>query len=430
MKISIFLSSLAFLSIINPVYSNLPSLQDHNQAWRQISEGSWRLQELYPGVITVADFLIDSFGQYPELDRRNIIRFYQDGQDNPVDWMGLLGTPTIDLLATDNARTWQRKLNLREFFRFKDILTQNPNFINDNNFENDDVVKARSLCGTFARRNGIGDYIPAFTGMLVAGQAYLEGQAANNGVYHINTCLHGFLRAQINTIYFVPYGLPLTDDFAFQVQHIYRDQDAQQLITQNQLEAYSQHEDNPYRHPDYSMVTISAHSVGGQTLKQALSHNHIPDFPTRKNDTHLPDLTGFQGNFVLTNDGLNKIFVIGRASEPQAELQENFVVVTNLTTPLPPQPTAAPLRPRRSYKNDPDTDGHPTDVRDLFNSEFTSDYPTYPGMSGGPVLQCRLVSNNEIQRLCRIVGVNWGSERIFDSNNNLINLKSIVSSLQ
>ncbi|MBW8308332.1 MAG: hypothetical protein K0M45_01610, partial [Candidatus Paracaedibacteraceae bacterium] len=52
----------------------------------------------------------------------------------------------------------------------------------------------------------------------------------------------------------------------------------------------------------------------------------------------------------------------------------------------------------------------------------------YHFISGGD--KCRLVSNNEVQRLCRLVGVNWGSERIFDDNDNLINLKSIVSSLQ
>ncbi|WP_010301887.1 hypothetical protein [Candidatus Odyssella thessalonicensis] len=344
--------------------------------------------------------------------------------------MGLLGTPKIDLLTTDNARTWQRKLNLREFFRFKDIFTHNPNFINDNNFENDDVVKARSLCGTFAHRDVRGRYIPLFTGMLMAGQVYLEGQAADNGIYHIHTCLHGFSGEQINTIYFIPYGLPLTDDFAFQVQHIYRDQNTQQRIAQNQLDAYSQNNDNPYRHPDYSMAAISARSVGSQTLKEALFNNNIPNFPAGRNDTQLPTLTGFQGDFTLTNNGINRIFVIGRASEPQAELQKNFAVVTNLTAPVPLQSTTALVLERRSYKNDPDTNGDPTDIRNLFNSEFTSDYPTYPGMSGGPVLQCRLVNNNEVQRLCRLVGVDWGSERIFDINDNLINLKSIVSSLQ
>lgn len=86
---------------------------------------------------------------------------------NPVGW--------IDALANNHSpRKWMRELNLREIYRFKELVTANPNLINNNNYATDDLVKARSLSGTFwevdtTLVNPI-DAEPIFSGMLVPGQ--------------------------------------------------------------------------------------------------------------------------------------------------------------------------------------------------------------------------------------------------------------------
>ena len=65
------------------------------------------------------------------------------------------------------------------------------------------------------------------------------------------------------------------------------------------------------------------------------------------------------------------------------------------------------------------------------NGEVAIDFPNIQGMSGGICVRSFLrVQEGITQRLCRDFGVVWGAERVFDNLNNLIDLKSIISTIQ
>lgn len=425
-KIILFFYLCSFSPLCLAAQGILPNVQFHKQIWNDIDQNSWRSARIntisggQSSSKTILELLISSFILDDSNIRDKIRTFLNHGHTNFVPQ-----SYNFDYKITDNARTWQRKLSLRELFRFKNIFNINTNLINDHNFQNDDLIKIRSLCGTFCSKDSYGDYNPIFTGMLVPNQTY---KTLNNETYDVHTCLHGFFKEQINNIYFIPYGLPIDDEYAFQVKNINIDDNGALInFSQNDLDQYSLSDNTPYQTEDYCLVKINAHSENNKTLKEVMARNGIPNFPTQHNDQNLPNIQGFSGNFDLSNNNkFNKIFVIGRASLPEVAFKNDFVVVTNLT----PSSYNDNSIKKRSHINDPDSNANPTHLGPLLPGEFTFDYPTYPGMSGAPVLGCKLTNGNPVIRRCRIFGVNWGSERFFDDSNQLTNLKSIVSSIR
>ena len=347
-----------------------------------------------------------------------------------------------------NPRAQQRTLNTRELFRFKDIFTNqalnNPltPMISHSNFQNDDVIRAMSLCGTFCLLE-YGDYNPIFSGMLVTGQAY------NQLTFDIHTCLHGFANKTINQIYFVPYGLPLIDDTAFQVQEVWRNNAPGVML--NQIHQINLAGMNVYNQRDYAKAVINNRSVGNNFLEDVLNdrqRNNLlgvnltdlfpnffddPNNPGNQNP-NLPNFigSGVQFNNSFQNFDLNgvhgeKYFVIGRPGDDDLALNNSgFSVVTNLSNAVTPNP-------RRSLQNDPDILSYALNHVNLgfINGEIAIDTPTIPGISGAIAMQTLLHDNaGTLQRVGRGYTVNWGSERIFeqrDGRERIADLKSIIS---
>jgi hypothetical protein len=347
-----------------------------------------------------------------------------------------------------NPRAQQRTLNTRELFRFKDIFTNqalnNPltPMISHSNFQNDDVIRAMSLCGTFCRRQGI-FYRPIFSGMLVTEQAY------NQPAFDIHTCLHGFSNKTINQIYFVPYGLPLIDDTAFQVQQVWSNNAPSGML--NQIQQINLAGMNVYNQRDYAKAVINNRSVGNNLLRDVLNDRQranllgvnltdlFPNFFDDPNNlgNQNPNLPNFIGsdvqfnnafqNFDLNGGHGEKYFVIGRPGDFRLRLDlGEFSIATNLSNEII-------LNPRRSLHDDPDILSYALNHVNLgfINGEIAIDTPTIPGISGAIAMQTLLHDNaGTLQRIGRGYTVNWGSERIFEQRDGLeriADLKSIIS---
>ena len=366
--------------------------------------------------LSVSSYLVNSFlgaaHHDPNLNRQKIIELYNT-KPNPPQWLPNVG---------DHPRVWQRKLNLRELLRFRDVFIRHPDLIHDQNFENDDVVRARSLSGIFCRKEeGDDSYTELFSGMLVPGQSYIGKK--DQGTYKVHTCMHGFVAEwhagqPINEFYFIPYGLPPSDKYAFQVVSVYQNH---QVVSQDTIN--NMHDDhkvtvgNIYNQKDYACVHIHPLSVNEQTLKAVMSENEVQGFHALQYAQKLPSLIGFKGVSRLDNEDF-KLFIIGRPTDATARWGKNgFAISTNLTSY---QPIA-----RKPTQNDPHVEEPKTAA---IPGEYTLDAPMAPGMSGGPVLEC-WSGDNQMRRRCRIKGVVWGNERIFNKENKLIDLKSIASSV-
>lgn len=340
---------------------------------------------------------------------------------------------------TGSPRAQQRVLNKRELLRFKDIFTNQAQnnqltpMISHSNFQNDDVIRAMSICGTFCTFDG-SDYEPSFSGMLVPGQAY------NQNSFNVHSCLHGFAGEQINQLYFVPYGLDLYDDNAFPLQEVWTNNvltGVRNQVQQHDLDAMN----NVYNQRDYAEGVVSNISAGNRSLRDVLDdrqannllnqNNLFPNFPVINN---LPNFIGsdqqfdndFQ-NFDLNGHNGEKFFAIGRPGNRSLALDDSlFSIVTNLTNDMI-------HNPRRSLTNDPDILTYPLNHVNLgtINGEIAVDIPTMPGISGAIAMQTFLFDNQGIlQRVGRGYTVHWGSERIFIQQENqerISELKSIIS---
>lgn len=417
------------------------------EVWEEFVNDSWRKQQinlLHPSISTM---LIYSFVNQQPQKRRDIIDHYELNHDDILKKIKQYDKNNkLSLNINDNIRSFGDNLDLIELFRFKSMFDSNPDLINNNNFQNDDIVRARSLCGTFCSKSRNGDYNEFATGMLQPNQTYL--QSHSRSAYKVHTALHNFMGEKLGNLYFVPYGLPLEDEYAFPVKAIMAKkevvnklrgmirrneitQDSKiEVLTQAEMDKYSENKNTPYNFQDYSLVSIAATSTTGKSLKEAMSEviSLIPDLPANDIDTNLPNIVGSTHEYPLDEDGFNQMFAIGYATLPPIGLEDyrGFVVSTNLIADL----TMVSNNERRSYNDDPQANHKPTLIKKLLPGEFTSDFPVYYGMSGGPVLICKLINKkNQSMRRCKLVGTIWGSERIFDNKNNLIGFKSIVSSV-
>ncbi len=436
-SLSVFCS--LFLVIEAPLSSGESSrmapaaMISHNppqNVWKNLENFSWRGRSRLG---TPRELLINSFSAYNEKNResqkvkeRELILKEQEVFNDP--WVKMYAEEEEEELnPKSNIRKLANLLDFIELLQIKDYFRSGslPK-IDNKNFETDDLVRLRSLCGTFCflkiEKGGRSFYDSSFSGLLVPGQPYIEGE--NDG-YHIHTCLHTLEEKDINTLHFVPYGLPLEADYAFAVKEVqgYKENENNlKILTTRDLSS-----DNyrPYRTRDYSLVTIHARSVKGFTLKQVMKKRKDLDSYFQGNS--LPDTLFNESNDKIPASafGLERILVIGVPGPIDlAQDQFGFSISTNIT-----HRSYNETGLQRSYNDDPQNNAHPRDMAPLLPGEFTSDYPAYYGMSGGPVLRCRAENALHSQRKCQIIGVIWGSERIFDKNNTLIDFRSIISSL-
>lgn len=429
--------------------------EELKNVWEEFVNGSWRKQQINPLHSSISTMLIYSFVNQQPQERADIIGYYELNHEDILKKIKQYDTKNkLSLKMNDNIRSFGDKLDLIELFRFKSMLDSNPDLINNNNFKNDDVVRARSLCGTFCSKGINGDYNEFATGIFQPNQNYLPMDSPR--IYKVHTALHNFIGEKLENLYFFPYGLPLEDEYAFPVKVIMARKDVVndlrlmngdnqkidqsgkrgvltqelEILTQTELDTYSKGKDTPYNFQDYSLVGIAAASTTGKSLKEAMSKviYLIPDLPANDNDTNLPNIVGSTHEYPLDEGSFNQMFAIGYATLPPIGLEDyrGFVVSTNLIADL----SMVSSNEKRSYKDDPEANHKPTLIKKLLPGEFTSDFPVYYGMSGGPVLICKLINtNNQLMRRCKLVGTIWGSERIFDNEDKLIGFKSIVSSV-
>ena len=352
---------------------------------------------------------------------------------NPGGWPNNLATD-------DSPRAWMRNLNLREIIRFKDYVIANPNLINNANYATDDLVKARSLSGILWRVDITGHTHAAsgFSGMLVPGQGFglIE--------YQIYTCMHGFRHGNgTNNVayYFVPYGVTVSSNpgdanyvcrKGFKVTHVrhFRNypQEGENIdIDTAFFNAGSIHMNTAaiYSQRDYAVATVRGGTDTHESLKNILMGTALAFI--KATDINLPVLNTAAGapnsvnQAAAFNNADERLFIIGSASRPAAALNQGLAVSTNLTIQGPQN------APRRSFADDENTKT-PANIQARPQEDYSS-LPSYPGISGGPILRCRLDPNNPANKKCVIIGTNFGAERIFTAGNQLQEFGNIVNKI-
>jgi hypothetical protein len=266
---------------------------------------------------------------------------------NPAGW-------NVNLENNDSPRTWADNLDLREIYRFKSFILAHPDLIGDAHHATDDLVKARSLSGTFWRvpitPPGAQPRLatPIFSGMLAQGQAF-------GGPYRVDTCIHGFQdgnMANNMTYYFVPYGVVATGvcdpdlgiadpDYVpnkgFKVTHVRRFRDADPPAGTNlDINNAFFNEGSPelteevlYRERDYALATVEGTTGTGLALRDILigtglgivqaAHAQLPSI-----NTPLPDVAAADALHPVDLDAGfgadERLFAIGMASRPDMSL--------------------------------------------------------------------------------------------------------------
>lgn len=190
----------ACFSFFDCVYS-----QNQIQQFNGFAQHSWKTQRRDIGNqnhVTIEEYLVRVFKaegwrtgvnsrkiniHIPDLD--NVIAI---GNPTGHDWQNI----RYALYSNDSPREWIQKLNLREINKFRNLINNNLELINNDNFGTDDLVKARAISGTFWQISPNRPPVRAFSGMLVPGQAY------NFPIFRVYTCMHGFqkIRHMMNFI--------------------------------------------------------------------------------------------------------------------------------------------------------------------------------------------------------------------------------------
>lgn len=80
--------------------------------------------------------------------------------------------------------------------------------------------------------------------------------------------------------------------------------------------------------------------------------------------------------------------------------------------------------PRRSLTADENVK-IPPNINNRQN-ECCCSLPSYEGMSGGPILRCKM-HNNTNEKACVVIGTLWGAERIFVNNNGIEEIEKFGS---
>lgn len=444
-----------------------PAKADQTELFNGFTAHSWKSQNVHIGGHdgTIEQHLVRIFSEAGWIHALNKKITPIDALDDIITHFNSALNPDLnppnpegweaDLHKNDSPRTWADNLDLREIYRFKNFILANPDLIRDAHHATDDLVKARSLAGTFWRVPIIPPgaqarpAVPIFSGMLTQGQAF-------GGPYQVDTCIHGFLDGNMTnnmTYYFVPYGVVVSGVFdpdlgiddpnyirnkGFKVTHVrrFRDADPPAGTNLNINDAFF-NKDSPdltedvlYREKDYAVATIEGATRTGILLKDVLmgtglgivqaAHVRLPSINTALPADADPDaLLPVDLNVVLGAD--ERLFAIGMASFPDMSLSHGLIVSTNMRND---GIAAAPRRSFRDDENQPEPD-----LINSRNEEASSSVSVYYGTSGGPILRCRLDHGDGSNKKCAVIGTIHGSERVFDAGNNFIGFKNFINKL-
>jgi hypothetical protein len=440
------------------------------------SDESWKSQtvKLFNTDATIEQHLVKLFNDNqwgevigdaskitPAITALDTIRnYYQSYQNNPVEWISSVInrnvyvkkkflTKLTAILANDKSpRAWRGELNLMEVYRFR-AFVNNANLINNANYVTDDLVKARAISGTFweVDTNGIQHAERSFSGMLVPEQAF-----NNAASYQVYTCMHGFNSGNTNdniAYYFVPYGVEAEvrsnrDNYVTRrglrvthVRHFWpvNNTPVPNDGTNTEINDVFFNLGNVdvariYNQRDYAVATIEVQTAPQTALTAGVNVGGTVTLPQLLNDVrdranlgnlpeiqiNLPALNRNNGQNLDTVDNTQqfnpaneRLFVIGYTSHLNADLDNTGITISTTLTN-----EGAVDGPRRSFENNQNVQ-----IPSYIGSraeEATSSLATFPGISGGAVLRCRLSSQTTDKR-CAVVGTVWGGERIFFNNN-------------
>lgn len=318
------------------------------------------------------------------------------------------------------------ELNLREMYRFSQEV-QEKNLIDNGNYRQDQLVIAKSLCGVFWVVDEENSAYRSFSGMLAPKQNFTDA------TFTVLTCSHGFTAGNADdgvSYYFVPYGVAVTDEpdsiddvrrKGFQVVAI--KQGGNTIFSSMEDETLNKiniQEKNLYEQNDYAEVKITACNASGESLKNALQNATVGGKELgiiSSISVVLPDLN----NAEATSEGEQRLFVIGLATEDGLVYDDSDLIVsTNMNNNSEVKITAL-----RSL-NDDENVKKPPKIGNIH--ELSAPLATYYGMSGGPVLLCKLFNNETNKKNClSIIGTLWGAEREFNEEGKLIQFTTFIN---
>ncbi|CAO5682065.1 MAG: hypothetical protein HEEMFOPI_01577 [Holosporales bacterium] len=428
-----------FLNSLQISYGITPqavAVQNQIDIFNSFSDGSWQSKKVEHHndyILSISDAIIRIFNNTKWNNRQNTT----DKIIPPIDALFPFSNYYDNCFELDDTpEEVLSKISFKEICRFKDFLQHNPTLILDNNFATDDLVKARSISGIFwiVDTTGETQAQPLFSGMLIPGQSF------GLMTYQVLTCFHGFRfgNAQNKTeYYFVPYGvavdsLPESDNYVvnkgFKVTHIthYRSNGENHLSIDDQYfneNSQSISDDICYSERDLAIAFIKGKTLPlkdeGKNLHTVLLQTNLNLF--HADDIHLPVLP-HKNEFlsVEMNEEEERLFSIGLAAEPELALSHNMIVSTSLKTG-----DRVKHAPRRAFLSE--QNHNPPSFISSRNEEGSCFLASFGGMSGGPILRCRLDPNNVNNKKCVVIATLWGDGRIYDDSSKIIAMKSIVN---
>ncbi len=283
-----------------------------------------------------------------------------------------------------------------------DILRQRPymhNLLRQGDLETNDIKKVQQLSGTFCKRDEFG-LDPVFSGMIEAGQDVRKNTIQTIKVL---TCFHGFWKNMLSDIYFVPYGSPMIDAFAFKVKNIKIGRE--KMLFQDDVNKKSEiwgtsTWEELFSHNDYVEAFIERKSKdGNQDLGDILKNRHLLDNTNYVLKLNPIEMNNPQNIFVFGRPGYHWI---GDAIE-----LDGYSLVTNMEQI--DQELFVPYlhSPSRIRADGMLTKNNPmANTESLLAKRKAISCSTVNGMSGGPIVRCSFQGNNIN---CKFLGVLHGS---------------------
>ncbi|MBY0281763.1 MAG: hypothetical protein K2W94_06350 [Alphaproteobacteria bacterium] len=307
-----------------------------------------------------------------------------------------------------------------------------------------DLLKVQKLSGTFwywEDGKDVDDAEEMFSGIIQPGQE-ISSDTAN-----VISCFHGLMEAgPINELYFLPNGeAPVAENF-FKIQDVQVGMEPHPLdaarITQLYIKYKNKEEIEEFKDNDYAIIRVSNNAVSGENrIQDILQRNHL----FHAGDNHVANL---QGEIEAEHVHFDRIFAFGKPKSPilQKASSDGFCLVSDVfngnivqylkdhhdngvvTQIMPPFREVS--NPDQIFARNPTTSlhhiaGEPENVPETFQ---TIPIPFANGMSGGPVLMCKVDTHAGHATIkCRHIGVIQGGG-LFKEGSHLL-YKSVIATL-
>lgn len=337
-----------------------------------------------------------------------------------------------------------------------DILRQQPitNKLFDaeqyGDINHNDLLKVRGLSGTFWRWNGVAPIQTAkemFSGMIQPNQEILTGTGERT--VNILSCFHGLLdEDDIGNVYFLPAGRAPDAENFFRIMTVQRGE-AGPLLAQAELdplfEEYKRKDEagEPYE-DDFALIQVSnVAAVEHNTLRSILvqrqlfneTHNRVINLQGEESDHFEPDRIFVFGKpnhtFVQRAGGIDGFCLVSDSFRGNANLDLKNRIDTRIQTLLI-QPLHKLNNLQEIYVENPPsgfTNIIPSPLRPLPEKFQAISIPLTHGMSGGPVLMCKIHDDESAPHSikCRHVGVVNGGHLVQEDTHILY--KGIIATI-